>query len=1229
MSSQLATVSSDAPVTPSAKAQGSTVNTQSLKTPQNPASIVAGGSLKRVHFSPQHEEISLDSTPQSSPTRARMRPRARGILKRGLSYAADQVISSDIEGNVDQLGEHGLLARFSSPPSSPNREAAVRNMSAFPRSAVLNSLSQAIAAESVEKALGQAVMTLHQINSDGSQDKAMTAARAYNELCGLVAKHSQRVAENPKEVAILFNCLKRDISNTAMSRSAVLAATKCLGCLLHNEKASVIAADSKREIFEALNRRVQEQFLKDKVMCQAAVWCVGVFRAPIATIQTVAQLLVQLCTSVLSQFETSATMQYECLTAIEALLKRAPSVIRQISRLWLFPVFRCVVSPIQGVRGKADDIIRHNIPWVAASSHGKDMDDPVKEFISTRLDRMLASMARLLERNEHVLVSRIWGMLVTICARHCRPRINDILKVIQECFNSDDSKVLVASLMQWRCLIYAFALENRIKVAKCVQLVLTPISKVLERTNVDNDVRRACFQCWATLIYALGEDLPNHMSALTKIVKIAANEKDPQVRSIVARVLTATLNRFVLPVEKVAQFTVLPMIIGTTTLAAADGKSLSNTRGPFSSDISYIGDHTTILCQYFVGLDTHSTAIPAVLEAAAGFIKTHVCCCSCDQCEMSGTLLATKSDLATFAGLCKATTAALCSLHTAESDSKSLASMLAKDLANFYLQLSQRCLKSDQQVCEACSKGYKDSPRSLLFTAVYENLKDLLLDSYVDISESKEFGALQISKYGTYSIKAPAERHSYPCDIPYSYALARARIYEELAVLADKTHVCGREGCCVVGIEQLFPVVAAPIMSPSASDGLKTDAIFLAMVAVEQLLASKCSLYEAVMPLVVRTLKSVCEHMGSSFDSAYTPVVAILTLRIYYHLPPESKMEDTLNKIIRRCGLSIGKCGGWEFRFAIVTDMVQMPGCKPDSGSLALVIEFCQAFTADESEGYIHYASVLMLVVFGALSALKIERLPDSIVPDSVGQLPENCHPESMAMFLKSSANFLQQVTTLVPDLNSSLEHMPLLRRVLKLISAIPCSSAGPNTDMLKSLTAAADDALIKLEEPEEPGREQQGLGSASLPWAFEKSASAVIGTIPCGQKRMHSISSSEVDSSESSASATCSPKQDETPALPAVTSSKTRSAKRRKRNKHSKRWADKGTDQQVASSPMATSQTESRLELLLDQAETELQSLSASGLGPLIQAQSRVLRLHQRLCEMMQRQADGTKRQL
>ncbi|KAJ1830049.1 DNA-binding protein rif1, partial [Coemansia sp. RSA 2708] len=357
-------------------------------------------------------------------------------------------------------------------------------------------------------------------------------------------------------------------------------------------------------------------------------------RAPATAIQALVPKLVQLCVTLLTRFEASATIQYESLAAFESLLKRAPGATRQIFQTWVFPVLSCVVSQVPGVRAKADGIVRHNIPWIAADVHGPEMDAPVKEFVASKLDRMLTKMDRLLSRGDHVLVARIWGMVITICARHCRPKLNAMLRIIQECFNTTDADALVAAMMQWRCLIYAFALDGRLHTAKSMQLVLAPIMTLLEASEA-TAVRLACVQCWATLAYALGEELGSHIAMLAKMAEaVDSSNASIKVRSVVARVLTAVFNRLVLPGDKTAQFVIPRMIIGTTTLAAADGKNLSSTRGPFSSESSFAGDHTAILCNYVIGLEPGSPTVPAVLETAVEFIGRYVAAQRCRTCGL-------------------------------------------------------------------------------------------------------------------------------------------------------------------------------------------------------------------------------------------------------------------------------------------------------------------------------------------------------------------------------------------------------------------------------------------------------------------------------------------------------------------------------------------------------------------------------------------------------------------
>ncbi|KAJ1952753.1 hypothetical protein GGI12_006168, partial [Dipsacomyces acuminosporus] len=257
---------------------------------------------------------------------------------------------------------------------------------------------------------------------------------------------------------------------------------------------------------------------------------------------------------------------------------------RMLSSVWRFTVLKCVVNQVPGNRSKADAIIRHNMPWLAADHQKPELDRYVKLFLNLKLDHMLASCERFIRQNDHIYVARVWGMLITICAKFCRPRVNDMLKVIQQCFNVTEAPTLIAALMQWRCLIYAFFMSGRLLNTKCIDLILTPVTSILSRADATAEVRLACIRCWATLIYALGEEIGSYLYVVTKVVDLASKDPSIEVRETVARVLASLLNQFCLPEDKMPKFAIPQMIIGTTVRAAGEGKNLSETHGPFSSE---------------------------------------------------------------------------------------------------------------------------------------------------------------------------------------------------------------------------------------------------------------------------------------------------------------------------------------------------------------------------------------------------------------------------------------------------------------------------------------------------------------------------------------------------------------------------------------------------------------------------------------------------------------------
>ncbi|KAJ1908340.1 Vacuolar protein sorting-associated protein 17 [Coemansia sp. IMI 209127] len=604
----------------------------SPKTPRSQLhKLAASASLKRVHFSPQNEEFYNGMVPQSSPTRAQKRPRSRGILKPTKVNAGSnsQLLSSDID-SCDQYNEHGLLEHLSSPPDTMDVSGIPQVLDSHSNSTVARVLfSQRAGSENSCEGtpsgliFKEAVAKLRDI-APANTDAIRHIPNLYSDIYDVVFKTNDETAaaeEYIDYVGWLLDCLHRDINQKP--RHIVLAAIRCLGCVAHVDKPFGVSKDGSR--FSALLKETcttaLKEFPEDKAVCMAVVACICVQRVPATSIQPAVPDMVGFCIHAMKTLDRSVTLVFQCLTAIEALLRRSPATTRSLAHVWLFPVLGHVVSSTPGVRSKADDIIRQNIPWVSADTHNQEMDRTVSAFMDAQLEHFLDLCERLVIRGDCQVVARVWGMLVTICARQHRVRTNGILQIMQKCFNSDDTDVLVTALMQWRCLIYAFLVQNQLERHKCVKLIMTPILSLLASESSSNKVKLASVRCWATLVYALGENIGSHIDIVTSVADATTENTCIDVRETIARILASLLNRVVLPEEQIARFVVPKLVIGTTTLAASDGKALSTTRGPFSSGSDYSGDNTATLSRYVIGVSTDSPVMPVLTDLIVRFIR--------------------------------------------------------------------------------------------------------------------------------------------------------------------------------------------------------------------------------------------------------------------------------------------------------------------------------------------------------------------------------------------------------------------------------------------------------------------------------------------------------------------------------------------------------------------------------------------------------------------------------
>ncbi|KAJ1889796.1 hypothetical protein LPJ66_007842, partial [Kickxella alabastrina] len=224
-------------------------------------------------------------TPQSSPTKAQQRPLSRSILKRTAAPA-----SVDNQQQMRSCADSDGLSSLALDSDMLGQDLAAQMLfggaSAFPQ----------VAANSEERLMMEfdvrfatVVDRLKSIELDTEQAMALVA-RIYNELCGTVARFSGKFAEpQTSEPAVaLLECLLRDITNPAVLRPVVLAAIKCTGCMLHIDKVCTTASPKLiGDLILAVQRRVKAQFDADKAVCQAAIWCISMLRAPASCLRPI------------------------------------------------------------------------------------------------------------------------------------------------------------------------------------------------------------------------------------------------------------------------------------------------------------------------------------------------------------------------------------------------------------------------------------------------------------------------------------------------------------------------------------------------------------------------------------------------------------------------------------------------------------------------------------------------------------------------------------------------------------------------------------------------------------------------------------------------------------------------------------------------------------------------------------------------------------------------------
>ncbi|KAJ1778107.1 hypothetical protein LPJ54_001941 [Coemansia sp. RSA 1824] len=384
----------------------------------------------------------------------------------------------------------------------------------------------------------------------------------------------------------------------------------------------------------------------------------------------------------------------------------------------------------------------------------------------------------------------------------------------------------------------------------------------------------------------------------------------------------------------------------------------------------------------------------------------------------------------------------------------------------------------------------------------------------------------------------------------------------------------------------------------------------------------------AVCSAIGDIVRYVSTYMQFLDGSPYVSLLLETVMRIH-SVVPGGQMFDKLFQIARCSASCISQHKFLESMLAI-TSGLKLKGKLSTNRGFELMLGVIQGYSGslDANTGYMPFIAAGTAVVASILQ----EQAPDLCAPAeellvSLRQFAKQSNEQPPSALPDMCLDFMQQVVEAehgwmrratelqIGDLKNALSYIINVQP-----SNIECMTQG--RDVVRNIVRIA---LIIQREAERVS-EPKPSAAGSLPWAF--TASDVVDSeeqttgdtlVPTEQrKRTHSPASSDDESEPTSKNMSRSP-ESQIAATNGSASSTPTMPRRSKRRRRSKRKARVSQDEGVSAQK---AETERRISGLLDQLETEMQSVSMCGLGPLLQTQSRIAGIQQRLCDAMQQQA-------
>uniref|UniRef100_A0A0D9WMF2 Telomere-associated protein Rif1 N-terminal domain-containing protein n=1 Tax=Leersia perrieri TaxID=77586 RepID=A0A0D9WMF2_9ORYZ len=347
--------------------------------------------------------------------------------------------------------------------------------------------------------------------------------------------HLQRAcADDPSAAAdlaaaspsVLLPLLLRDAGDR--DEAVAASALKCIGfTLYHPVLVSTISGQMAQLILDTLIQLIMTTQMK--AICNLGVWCTSVQQLEAVIVDDRTTSLLTAIVHAIDNPFCSLSTTFEAAQAVMKLMSQSPERLRELSSIWVPPIYRRLLSADKAERDVAERCL------IKVSSVVLPPQSLLSQAIASDLEHSLLSrMLNMIDDPvKKVQAMKSWGWYISLLGLHVmdnRPLLNKILKVPEQLFIDSDTQVQISTMVAWKNLVNAFfpqasetlapgtkipPIESRADTnsqLKKIKLIMTPLGRILLRSR-NIALSSSCLSTWHHLLYKLG-DLINHLPIL-------------------------------------------------------------------------------------------------------------------------------------------------------------------------------------------------------------------------------------------------------------------------------------------------------------------------------------------------------------------------------------------------------------------------------------------------------------------------------------------------------------------------------------------------------------------------------------------------------------------------------------------------------------------------------------------------------------------------------------------